>query len=63
MEPGKVLYIRRDYKIEGMEAADIEDAGRIADGDPLISKGLYRYEIIEREMVILSKGFKEINGI
>lgn len=97
MDRGQILYVRTDYKIDGItsqkkdfddhieylnkvskerffmgggfvsspgrmiiyEAANIDDAKRIASGDPLIERGLYRYEIHEWEMVILSKELKD----
>ncbi len=39
------------------EAINIEEAKKVADGDPLISRGLYRYELTKWEMVLLSKNF------
>lgn len=41
------------------EASDIEDARNVADGDPLIVRGLYRYELAEWEMVLLSKELQD----
>ncbi len=38
------------------EAKDLDEAKAIADGDPLIARNLYRYELVAWEMVILSKG-------
>lgn len=37
------------------EAQDITEAKKISNGDPLILRNLYRYDLIEWEMVILSK--------
>ena len=37
------------------EAKDIAEAKKISNGDPLISRNLYRYDLTEWEMVILSK--------
>ncbi|GAA0179567.1 hypothetical protein SH2C18_24120 [Clostridium sediminicola] len=45
-------------KLGGMivfEANNIEEAEKISNGDPLISRKLYRYELVEWEMVILSE--------
>lgn len=40
------------------EANNIEEAKKISNGDPLISRNLYRYDLIEWEMVILTKDFR-----
>ncbi len=37
------------------EAKDIAEAKKISNGDPLISRNLYRYDLTEWEMVVLSK--------
>lgn len=37
------------------EAKNIDEAEKISNGDPLISRKLYRYELVEWEMVILSE--------
>lgn len=37
------------------EAKNIDEAKEISNGDPLISRNLYRYDLTEWEMVILSK--------
>ena len=45
------------HKSGGMtifEAEDVREAKRIADDDPLIKKGLFRYELYEWELVVLS---------
>lgn len=43
------------------EAQDITEAKKISDGDPLIFRSLYRYELTEWEMVILSKDLLNIS--
>lgn len=40
------------------EAKDLEEAKEIADKDPLIKRNLYRYELFEWNLVILSDDFK-----
>lgn len=37
-----------------LEAKDINEAKKIADGDPLIQKKLYRYELFEWNIVLAS---------
>lgn len=37
------------------EATNITEAKKVADGDPLIARGLYHYELVKWEMVLLSK--------
>lgn len=92
MKKGDILYIRTDYKVEGIQvsnkdfedhiryleevaqeryfmgggyknnpggmiifsAKDLEEAKKISDGDPLIERKLYTYEILQWELVILS---------
>ena len=36
------------------EAKDKAEAKKIADGDPLVSRNLYRYDLVEWEMVIMN---------
>ena len=37
------------------DAQNIEDAQRVAQNDPIIKKGFYRYEIYEWELMVLSE--------
>jgi uncharacterized protein YciI len=37
------------------EAKDMDEAKKIADGDPLIQRKLYRYELFEWDIVLASK--------
>ena len=98
MKIGNVLYVRKDYKVDGakvtkldfedhlrylegiakerffmgggfikkpggmiiFEAKDIAEAKKISNGDPLILRNLYRYELIEWEMVVLTKDLYNI---
>lgn len=39
------------------EASSLKEAREIADGDPLISRRLYSYDLKEWEMVLLSEEF------
>ena len=41
------------------EASDIDEARKISDNDPVINRGLYRYELVEWEMVLLSKELRD----
>jgi len=43
------------------EAKDIAEAKKVSNGDPLISRNLYRYDLTEWEMVILSKDLWNIS--
>ncbi len=41
------------------EADNMIDARVVAENDPLIKRGLYRYELLEWEMVLLSEELLE----
>lgn len=48
-------YVKKPGGMIIFEACDIEEAHRICQQDPLIIKGLYRYDLLEWELAILSK--------
>ena len=48
-------FIKKPGGMIVFEAENKAEAVQISDGDPLISRGLYKYELTEWEMLILSK--------
>jgi hypothetical protein len=42
-----------------LEAADVEEAHKIARNDLLIERGIYRYDLFEWDLVVLSKDIND----
>lgn len=47
-------FVKKSGGMIVFEAKDIEEAKKIVNGDPLISRNLYRYDLSEWKMVIVS---------
>jgi len=45
------------------EAKDLTEAKEVADNDPLIKRNLYRYELFEWDLVILSNEIQKNKNI